>query len=445
LLLQQKKTAEAKNQFDAALKKTKEKDAEVLEAIAKAHFEASSGDANYAAELLEKAIKRDKRNPELYVLIGDVYRKLMNGSESYKAYERALSINPDNPAANYKLGKIFLTQNNQEMYLKYFHKAVQLDSMYTPALYELYYHYYFRDVNQAMKYLDKYIAASDYDIKNELMVTDLLFASRKYPDAIKSAAELIQKLGPDAEPRLYKLIAYSYKETNDAENALAYMNTYFNKEEDSNYVVKDFEAMAEMFSTIPGKEDSAALYYNKALSVATSDSIKVDYYKTLAELYKNNKNYTEQAKWLEKYYQASPNTSNVDLFNWGVANYMAGNYQQADSVFATYEEKYPEQNFGTYWRARSNIAMDTAMEKGLAVPHYLKLIEICQQDTTNEVNRKRLLEAFGYLAAYEANIQKDFPEAIAYFQKILALEPENKSAKTYMEILQKNLEGNAKK
>jgi tetratricopeptide (TPR) repeat protein len=442
VLLKNNEVPEATKYFDAALKETRHKNPAVLQAVAKAHYDAEAGNANYGVELVNKAIKRDKRNPALYNLLGDLYRKLGNGSASYRAYEQALEIDPNNAVAKYKLGKIFISQNNPDFYLKYFKEAVAADPSYAPALYELYYYYYFRDVNVAMDYLKKYIQASDYDLKNEYMMTDLLYASRKYQEAIESAKTFISKHGEKAEPRLYKLIAYSYKELKQPENALTYMNRYFTEAADSNYVVKDYEAMAEIYAALENKKDSAAHYYIKASELAPNDTLRADYYKKLAGLYKELKDYKNEAEWLGKYYAISPGTSNVDLFNWGVAHYMAKEYAQADSVFGVYEEKYPEQRFGYYWRARSNAALDSTMEKGLAIPHYLNVIRISEQDTTDATNKKRLIEAYGYLAAYKANTEKDFPTAVSYFEKLLALDPTNEDAKKYIEILKKSIAGN---
>ncbi|MBC8035269.1 MAG: tetratricopeptide repeat protein [Chitinophagaceae bacterium] len=442
VLLRDKQVAEAAAYFNAALKETKQKNPAILQAVALSQYDAEAGDANYGVELVKKALKRDKRNPALYVLLGDLYRKLQNGSASYSAYEQALSLDPQNAVAKYKLGKIFLSQNNAEFYLKYFKEAVQADSLYNPALYQLYYYYYFRDVNVAMDYLKKYTNASDYSINNEYMMTDLLYASRKYEEAIKSANTFIRKHGENAEPRLYKLIAYSYKEMNDPDSAATYMNRYFSREADSNYVIKDYEVMGEIYTSLEGQQDSAVFYYGKASLLAANDTIRSGYYKKLADLYKGVKDYKKQAEWLGKYYAISPGNSNVDLFNWGVAHYMAKEYETADSVFGVYEEKYPDQRFGYYWRARSNAALDSTMEKGLAIPHYENVIRISEQDTTDDVNRKRLIEAYGYMAAFKANTEKDVPAAIAYFEKLVAIDPTNSDAKRYIEILKKSMAGN---
>ena len=52
-----------------------------------------------------------------------------------------------------------------------------------------------------------------------------------------------------------------------------------------------------------------------------------------------------------------------------------------------------------------------------------------------------MIEAYGYMAAYEANTQHDYEKAIDLFDKILQIDPENASAKKFIPIL----EANAKK
>src|SRR5437016_447283 len=90
LLLSENNKDSARYYFEQALAKTKEKDPEILLAIANAHVTAKAGDAGYAVQLLEKAIDRDKKNPALYTMLGDAYRRLGNGSDAYKTYQAAL-------------------------------------------------------------------------------------------------------------------------------------------------------------------------------------------------------------------------------------------------------------------------------------------------------------------------------------------------------------------
>lgn len=437
ILLEQHQKDSAAMYFSKALTITREKDPIILAAIAQAHQGADSGDALYAVELLNKAIKKEKHNPELYVELGDAYRRLDDGGQSYKAYQDALAQDSKYAKALYKSGKIFVTQNNPEQYLKYFNDAVAADSLYAPAWYELYYHYYFRDVNKAMDNLNHFIEATDPGIGNDYLVTDLLYSSRKYQEAIQKAQRLIDQQGGISEPRLYKLIAYSYKELHDSTKALDFMQQYFQKQKDTGFVVKDYEAMGEIYEML-NRPDSAVTYYVKAGTLEKDSVQHMAYAKKLAGLYKKQKDYSNQAVCLGIYYHGNTKATNLDLFNWGLAHYMAREYPMADSVFGLYETKYPDQDFGYYWRARSDAAIDSAMHTGMAVPHYLKLIEIAGKDSANKTNRKHLIESYGYVAAYKANTERDYAGAIDYFEKLLALDPANSDARKYIEILKKN-------
>lgn len=439
LLLQENKKDSAQLYFEQALDKTKGKDPDILLAISQAQVDAKTGDAQYAIGLMEKAIKRDKKNAALYTMMGNAYRKMGNGSEAYKSFQTAIDNNDQYAAALYRMGKIFLSQKNPEMYLKYFKQAIQADSNYAPALYELYYHYYFADAAKALGYFQQYLAKSDFKTINAYLYTDLLYLNKKYQQAIEIAQHLLNTPAGDSIPRLNKLVAYSYLELSDTSKAMSYMKQYFAKEADSNLVAKDFETMAELYSAAGGNEDSALAYNIKAVEVIKDSAARYPYYKKLSEHFKEKKDYSSQAKWLGKFYQNNPKTTNIDLFNWGVAHYKAEEYMLADTVFGTYIQKYPEQAFGYYWRARSNTFRDSAMQKGFAIPWYNQLISVIEKDTTNKTNRKWLVEAYGYLAAYETNEMKDYKKAIEWLQKILAIEPENKDALQYISTLQKKI------
>jgi tetratricopeptide (TPR) repeat protein len=438
VLLYQGKKDKAAELFTAALKETKEKDETVLGAIAQSYINLKNGDANYAISLLTKAIKRDKHNPAWIVLLGDAYRKLNNGTEAYKAYKEALDKNENYAAAYYKLGEIFLSQKNPDLYLEYFNKAIAADPDYAPALYQLYVYNFYHDIARAFQLYNQYLAKSDPSIQNQYDLTDLFYLNKEYDKAIENANSLMATQGNKLEPRIYKLLAYSYAETKDSIKALRFMHDYFLKEEDSNLVAKDFELMAGLYANSSHKQDSALVYLEKAAGLQKDSAALFNYYKKLATMAKSNKDYASEAKWMEKFYRGNDNATNVDLFNWGLANFLAQDFRMADSVFGMYVAKYPEQSFGYYWQARSNASLDKDMKESLAIPVYKKLIEVLQGDTTNANYKKWMVEAYAYLAAYEANTQKDYNEAVDYFEKVLEVDPDNADAKRYIAILEKN-------
>ena len=445
ILLEQGKKDEAANYFNDAIKSTKEKDAGILSAVADAQINAEQGDANYAVDLLNKAIKRNKKNPDLYVLLGDAYRKLSNGSEAFKAYQHAIEVNEKYATAYHKLGEIFLSQKNPEMYLEYFQKAITADPNYAPSLYKLYVYEFNRNPAKAMEYYKDYMAKSDTSIDNEYDLTDLLFTNKKYSEAIQKADAIVKSQGEKVQPRLYKLISYSYAEQKDSAKAFDYMQQYFTKAADSNTVAKDYLLMGDLYATVKHNDSLAFNYFDKAVALEKDSTERVKYFKRFADLAAADKNYSQQAKWLGKYYYASGSATNIDLFNWGLAHYRAGEYAGADSAFGIYVSKYREQSFGYYWQAKSKALADKDMTQGLAVPAYEKLIEVLEKNPNDANYKKWLVEAYAYLAAYQTNTQKNYAEAVSYFEKVLQVDPENADAKKYIGILQKNLEDKGSK
>ena len=439
LILRLKNKANAEPFFKAALLNVKEKDPAVLAAVALAHVESDSGDLNTAVALLTKAIKMDKANPSYWIDLGDAYRKLQNGGEAFKAYTRSLELDGGNAMALYRMGILFVSQNNPEMFLKYFNQAVKTDSLYGPAWYSLYLYYYYRDPGTAINDLKHYVAVSDLDPENNYRLTDLLYLSKQYALAVEKAKQLI---GNDkdslSDHRLFKLLAYSHEALNDTVSALNYMRLYFKNKPDSACLTHDFEFMGDLFSRFPYKLDSGAMYYAKAMEYEKDSVKKTQDYKTIIKLYKKTRDYGNQALWEGRYFRSHSRTTNLDLFNWGISEYLAGNYKNADSVFGMYAIRYPDQTFGYYWKARSDAALDSGMEYGLAIPAYDSLIELTVKEKPENQNKKWLIEAYGYIAAYFANTRKDYTGATDYLEKILTLDPQNENAKKYIGIIKKN-------
>lgn len=439
VLLQEGKSAEAGTYFGQALKETKEKKPEILSAVAEAHVLAPTGDANYAIALLNKALKKDKHNAALYVALGDAYRKLHNGSEAYKAYQKAVEEDDKFAAAYHQIGDIFLSQKNAEMYLEYYNKALAADPNYAPSIYRLYAHEFYRNPAKALSYYQDYLGKSDPTEKAQYELADLYYINKQYGEAIQKATAIQAAEGDSAQPRLYKLIAYSYAEQKDTAKALASMQRYFDKGTDSTIIGRDYLTMGDLLSATPGQDSLATVYYEKGTELEKDSSVLYGYFKKLTDYATAKKDYSAQAKWMGRYYTGNAKANNLDLFNWGLAHIRAEEYPAADSVFTLYVAKYPDQSYGYYWQARSKALIDKGMKDGLAIPAYEKLIEVLEKNTADPNYKKWIVEAYGYLAAYETNTVKDYPEAVRYFGKVLEVDPDNADAQKYIALLEKNL------
>ncbi|MEA3425771.1 MAG: tetratricopeptide repeat protein [Bacteroidota bacterium] len=160
----------------------------ILNAIGRANAEVGSdqGDHNYAIEKLKQAAAIDLTDPDILINMGINYLKMggENGGDAVKAYQEALTRDPKNARAFYRIGKIYQSQNNKELFEQNFASAMEADPAYPPVYFNYYDYYASRDVNRAKEYLDKYIATADKDPMLDLVMADYLFRSGKNEESL---------------------------------------------------------------------------------------------------------------------------------------------------------------------------------------------------------------------------------------------------------------------
>jgi tetratricopeptide (TPR) repeat protein len=443
------KTQDARQRFETAVSLTKGKDINVLNAIADNNIDAPQGDAQYAIEKLALAVQvKNFHDADTYLLMGDAYRKLIDGGNAVQAYQKALSIDPKLAEAKYKIGKIYLTQNNKEFFLPAFDDAIQMDPAYAPAYYELFYYWYFRDVNKAAVYLDKYIANADPGPEVEYLKTDFLYASSKFAEAKDKALGLIKTQGDKVSPRMYKMVAYVCDTLGDASCAIQYMTTYFQKQNPGDVVPADYEERGHIESKQSDSTimNSAFVDYEKAIQLDTLPDDKAKFLAEATALAKKLNNKRALADLAQITYFSKKNPINTDLYNWGISNYQAGNYKTADSIFCgIYEVKYPTEIYGYLWCARSKVAQDDSLgSNGYAVDAYIKLGEVARAlDSTAKAAgspdsikyKSQVVLSYSQLAGYYNNIKKDKESALVYLRKWQEIDPANPDVDKFIRIL----------
>ncbi|MEY2596833.1 MAG: hypothetical protein RI965_2105 [Bacteroidota bacterium] len=443
--LTEKKVNDAKQRFETAISLSKAKDANILVAIGKANLE-DGGDYAYGIEKLKLATTlKNFNDPMAFVYMGDLYRKLMDGGGAVSSYENALLKDPKSAVAKYKIGKVYLTQGNEQkdIFLGKLNGAVADDPTFAPALYELYVYYFFRDVVKATDYFNKYKANADPGPALDYEEASLQFAAGDFKNAILKSDALLTAQGEKADARLYRLKAYSYDKLNDSAKALSFLETFFQKATADQLIPENYYVAAvnaAKMKSDPAKVDD---YFMKAINADTAINNKLDYAKKAADFYKKTANTAKSALWLTKVLQLNPKTSKVDLYNAGFENFKAGEFRKADSIFTVYKTNFPTEVYGHYWSFRSLSVVDSTMEQGLAIPDCEKFISIAEADKAK--NKSTLITAYGYLAGYTANIKKDLALASSYLDKIIEIDPNNQDAIKNREILQKALAAPPKK
>ena len=436
------KTNDARQRFETAFSLSKGKDVGVLNAIGRANLE-SGGDAAYGIEKLKMATalmdaqKKGPRDPSVYVTMGDSYKKLMDGGNAVTSYQNALTADPTYAAAKYRIGKIYLTQGNEQkdIFLKNFEDALALDPAYAPAQYELYSYYFSRDVYKSTNYFKQYKANADPGPALDYEEASLLYASGDFKGAIDKASQLLASQGDKADARLYRLQAYSYDQMKDSVNTVERLDKFFSVARPDQIVPDNYVTMAINSAKFPERQAKVDEYFLKAIEADTTVKNKVEYARKAGSFFKNAKNYEKSADWYTRVLSVNPNPGKLDLFNAGTENYRVERFERCDSIFKIYATKYPTEIFGPLWSYKALAQIDSTMDKGLAIPDCEKFITVAETDKVK--NKNTLISAYGYMAQYQANVKKDYPSAIAFMDKILEVDPGNADAAKNKEILQK--------
>lgn len=421
------KTTDARSQFETAISLSKGQNASVLNAVGLANVETKAGDIPYAIEKLKQAAAIKKMaDPSVFINLGNAYRKEGDGGNAQSAYESALTLNPSYAAAPYRIGKIYQTQgiNQEEIYMRYYNQAMEMDPAYGPVYENLYKYYYQTDVGKSAGYLEKYLSNTDDDPKNCYYRASMIYAQAKFQEAITKANECI---GASTEPypNLYGLIAYSYMKLKDTASARSQFETYFSKQVPEKIGPADYQTYADILLKYPPvDEEKAEIYHEKAVNADSTDAGKANIYKSVATHYESQKKFKKAAHWHRKILGVKKDVRKTELYNAGYNYFRSGEYVAANEVFTDYTKRFPEDAFGYYMLGKSNWGIDSTMDLGLANPHFEKAIAVGLADTVKY--RSQLIGSYKYFVAYNASKKKDKEAALSFCDKVLALDPNDK-------------------
>jgi len=435
------KKDEARQMFETAINLSTGKkgaDVSILNAIGRANVDAKEGDVAYALDKLKLAAQKDPKNADVFLNLGDAYRKAHEGGLAVTNYDLATSANPNMARAIYRKGMIYYTQKNWELFTDILNKAIAADPKFAPAYYDLYYYNLQRlppDFSAAQNYATKFTASTDPDPQNDYLVAQTCFAKKDYDCAINTAKAIVSKAGPQTKPRVYRLLAYSHVGKGDTAGAKQYIDEYFAKAKEEEIIPKDYVLRGQ----IGGNDDMVFESYVKA---AQMDSVYDSKTKTLQEgvdYFKNKNNKIKEAemRMVQSANKKTPNLS--DPFFTGLAFYQGADYRRADSMFKLYIASFPDSLYGHYYDARANLALDTT----LSVEPYLtnmingfkKTLDIAQTNKTKF--KTQAVASSQFLAAIYNNTKKNRDSAVYFLTKGLEFDPENPALKEFMNQLQK--------
>ncbi|MFN6943690.1 MAG: tetratricopeptide repeat protein [Cytophagaceae bacterium] len=419
---------EAKANFDNALALSKSKNPKVLLSIADFYISSDYKNYSYAMELLDRAIKYDERNPEIYLLYGDAYLEQNDGSKAMEKYNKAIFYDSNYAKSYLKIGKLYSRAKNHDLGLMNYEKAIAIDPDYAPAYKEIGEVYYkTKKIDKAITAYKTYVEKTDNNDFSKFRYASFLFLNGDYKASIDILEPLVAQ--KDVNPIAYRLLAYANYELKDFDKGLRYMNTFW-KTGYANHITTDYEYYGRILSKT-GNDSLAVVNLYKALE---KNPGKIELYSEIADLQSARKNYAGAAEaYVLKLGKSTPTAQ--DYLNLGRAYLFSEQFELADSVFAKLTELRPDLTIGFMYRGKANANLDPESEKGLAKPHYEKVVEIVGSE--KEKHKKDLIEAHSYLG-YFYLLNKDNAKALVHWKEVYQLDPSNKNADQVIKGLQQN-------
>lgn len=437
-------------------------------------------DTARALPLIREAISIDSKNKDIYLITGDIYNLVNDGSNAIKYYNLAQDYDPKSPTANMKIGSVYVRARSLDYAIPCFEQAIALNANYAPAYRELGMLYFsVHKFEQSKVNYKKYLDLTQGNVPAKIRYVNALFYAGEYDEVIKNVEEIFAV--DKSRTYLNRIAGYSSFEKKGADynKALAYMETLFKELPADRIIQKDYLYLAKIllmknkdhpkmvdeakslknqlakekdkYATLTGsakakyktKIDSLNMKLTNLEKQISNADIEIyrayDAYTKalmlppenkaiLAELASSRYNYKDfdlAAQTWEKMIPLGKNDV-TDYMQIGRAYLNGDNYHKADSVFKIVISKSPDYLPAYLWIARTYSKMDPNSTSGLAKPKFEMLIEKARADTVKNVGE--ILEAYQYLGYYYT-ITNNYNKAKEYYSKMITLDPNSKDNK----------------
>lgn len=425
------KPAEAKLNFDDAIKVSKSKSAEIFYQIGDAYYKINNAEA---IKYYEIAYSTDPTLIINLLAYGDAYLDMEDPGRAMTKYEQANATNANIAVTHLRLGRLHAQTGNHKSAILEFQKTLELDPNLAVAWKELGEEYYLdKQYSKVRENFNKYVELNAEDKEARIVPAVTCYQIGDYVCAIEEARKIVAD--DPSNFIAWRIIYYANYELGDT----------LRKTDAATSLLKfteGFEA-AQTYWNIPEKKVQPLDYqYSAKLAVEMKDTTKAVFYYTMA--IENDTNttaevYTEYAKYLyssKKYPEAIIAYNNtitkfgggpLDFYFLGRAYFLTADYVNADTTFAQFIIMQPNSPDGYLQRAKTKLKIEEEV-KGEALPYYLKFIELAEKDM--EKNKKTLIEAYSYCCTYYALVANQKADACIYYNKVIALDPANEYIKT---------------
>lgn len=439
------KTSKDAKAVEATVKqafKLVKKNAEEVAKFGRAYLDVK--DTLNAKKYADLAIKANKNSAAGYILRGDIEVYNDNPGEAAGWYQNASYFDPKCAEAYKKYAFIYRGRDPKQA-VATLEKLREVDPTY-PVDAEAGHIYYMSATKNsaymplALESYDK-VQLSDLAKMESYYMTEyalVTFASQK-----NEKSKQIAEYGLQSKPRnagYNRLALYNSVELKQWDDAVKYVDLLFNQSDSVEATANDYKFAALAFT---GKENhqEAINYYQKQFDATEEAEAKATVLKNISDEYRALGDLDNALAKYEEFLKLNPKASANDFAGFAnIYRNMAADKTGADqqacvdkaiSIYKDMIEKFPTSaDYSNFMAARTIQILDPDQKKGLAKPFYEALAtSIETAGIKDDTDKTRIKEAYTYLGIYLFKIKNDNAAAKPYFDKLIAVDPENALAK----------------
>ena len=446
-----------------------------LAKLAESYIVFDNVDTTAAMPFIREALTIDEKNADIYIIAGDIYLLVNNGSLAIRNYNRAQDADPKSPLAAMKIGSIYFKGRNLQAAIPYYQQAITLDKNFAPAYRELGQLYSMAAMfKESKENYETYLKLTNQNIPAKIRYVNALYYSKDYAAVIKNVEDIFAV--DKSRTYLNRIAGYSSFEQGNYPAALTYMDNLFKELPADRILKKDYiyyarilikknqnypkltaeldkanselEKLRDKIEGLKGpakekeKANEAALVakvaeaqaniaasdkelakayesYDKAITFGEED-LNIVQEKAIAQY--NNKDYSGAAETWKRLIAKGKDTED-NFLKIGKSYYQGKDFDKAGAIFDQMITKYPDDIQAYLWSARSASAKDPDSKLGLTTPKFIALISKAASDSVKYSSE--IFDALRFLGYHELQAN-NYEAAKAYYTRMANLDPNNK-------------------
>lgn len=417
------------------------KDQSVQVEIARAYYNADKDHVAYKdkyEKLIANALKKDSKNPDIYIFQGDVlndnaYR--MGDSKLYgqaaAKYDMATSFDPQSAVAYVKYADMYMNAKNPTYAINKLEELIRNNPNSALGQRQLADAYYENNqFDKAAEQYGKYVKNPNHFKEDEDRYAFILFYDYDFQEGYDYATALLNENPNNFSARRYQFMNAAQIESMKDQMlpmAEALLAAHKQNPQANKFASIDYTLIADEFQKDGRPQDAIDVLQEGIQMIPTN----ANFHKQLANVYLDADQLDKTVAEFTNYLSKTPNPGYNDYLQHALYAYVTGvstgdaNYYQTaidsanKAIEASPNQYRPHKVLGDIAKAQAPANM-----AGVAAqPEYEIAVGLLEANPDPRYNNDAK-NMYNYLGYYYLE-QKNIPQAKAYFNKYIALDPDN--------------------